>query len=291
MNHPPVTVLGLGAMGSALAAALLRGGHPTTVWNRTAGRADPLVAGGAVAAPTAAAAAAASPLVLLSVTDYDASEAVLDAIGAAAGGCALLNLSTGTPDEARAMATRAAKVGLDYLDGVIQAGPSQIGTPAATMFYAGAERTFAEHAATLAELGTPTHVGTDLGQACRWDLALLGLWYETEAAYLNALALVGAPDTDPETFVPFVRRQLGYVVDALPDVAKEIREGRYPVGPATLTEHARVLDQLVRVRRAEGLDTSHAAFLRDSVQRLVARGGGGDGFTRLIEEVADAARR
>ncbi len=38
----PVTVLGLGAMGTALARAFLAAGHPTTVWNRTPGRSPEL---------------------------------------------------------------------------------------------------------------------------------------------------------------------------------------------------------------------------------------------------------
>lgn len=48
-----VSVLGLGAMGNALAAALVKAGHATTVWNRSAGKADNLVAQGAQAAATA----------------------------------------------------------------------------------------------------------------------------------------------------------------------------------------------------------------------------------------------
>ncbi|MER6901101.1 NAD(P)-binding domain-containing protein, partial [Amycolatopsis sp. NPDC000740] len=42
----PVTVVGLGSMGRALAGAFLAAGHPTTVWNRTPDKAAPLVAGG-----------------------------------------------------------------------------------------------------------------------------------------------------------------------------------------------------------------------------------------------------
>src|ERR1044072_8092422 len=56
-DHPaPVTVLGLGPMGQALAGAFLAQGHPTTVWNRTAARAGGLVARGATRADTGAAA-------------------------------------------------------------------------------------------------------------------------------------------------------------------------------------------------------------------------------------------
>lgn len=36
-----VSVIGLGAMGSALAGALLRDGHRITVWNRTTAKAEP----------------------------------------------------------------------------------------------------------------------------------------------------------------------------------------------------------------------------------------------------------
>ena len=53
-----ITVIGLGNMGSALARRFLAGGHPTTVWNRTAAKADPLRAAGATVAPNAASAIA-----------------------------------------------------------------------------------------------------------------------------------------------------------------------------------------------------------------------------------------
>ncbi|MEV4184161.1 NAD(P)-binding domain-containing protein, partial [Streptosporangium canum] len=47
MNTKSVTVIGLGPMGQAMADAYLDGGYEVTVWNRTAGRADRLVARGA----------------------------------------------------------------------------------------------------------------------------------------------------------------------------------------------------------------------------------------------------
>ena len=42
-ENTAVTVLGMGEMGRALAAALVAGGHPTTVWNRSPNRAAPAV--------------------------------------------------------------------------------------------------------------------------------------------------------------------------------------------------------------------------------------------------------
>ncbi len=94
----PVTVIGLGAMGSALAAAFMAAGHPTTVWNRTAARAVPLVAGGAAHPATVAEAVAASPPVVTCPTTF---EDTVEALGPAAGalrGRDLVTLNSGSPE-------------------------------------------------------------------------------------------------------------------------------------------------------------------------------------------------
>ena len=57
-----ITIVGLGAMGSALAGAFLGAGHATTVWNRTSSKMDPLLALGANGAASISAAVEAAPL-------------------------------------------------------------------------------------------------------------------------------------------------------------------------------------------------------------------------------------
>lgn len=61
VEKQPLTLLGLGAMGTALARAWLAAGHPLTVWNRSPERARPLAAEGASVAGTVAEAVAAKP--------------------------------------------------------------------------------------------------------------------------------------------------------------------------------------------------------------------------------------
>ena len=46
-----ISVIGLGAMGSALARALVKAGHGVTVWNRSRQKMEPLVGLGAVVKP------------------------------------------------------------------------------------------------------------------------------------------------------------------------------------------------------------------------------------------------
>ena len=72
-----VAVVGLGAMGGGMAAALLRAGHPVVVYNRTPEKAEKLGRAGAVVADSPVKAARDADVVLLSLADEDAVEEVL----------------------------------------------------------------------------------------------------------------------------------------------------------------------------------------------------------------------
>ncbi|MEL6468637.1 MAG: NAD(P)-dependent oxidoreductase [Cyanobacteria bacterium J06623_4] len=71
-----VAILGLGAMGSRIAANLLAAGFPLTVWNRSPNPTKPLAAKGATVATTPKQAAAQADIVISLVTDNTASKAV-----------------------------------------------------------------------------------------------------------------------------------------------------------------------------------------------------------------------
>src|SRR3984957_9640036 len=72
-----VGLIGLGLMGKPIGMNLLKAGFPLTVWNRTAWRADELVAAGANLAPSPRELGANSEIVLSIVSDPAALEEVL----------------------------------------------------------------------------------------------------------------------------------------------------------------------------------------------------------------------
>lgn len=81
-----IAFLGLGAMGSRMAARLLAAGHELTVWNRNAAATAPLAAQGARVAPTPRAAAAGQEIVIAMLRDDEAATEVwLGAEGALQG--------------------------------------------------------------------------------------------------------------------------------------------------------------------------------------------------------------
>jgi len=77
-----IAYLGLGTMGSGMVSNLLKAGHSVTVWNRSPGRADELVAAGATEAASIAEAVAGKEFVMSCLAD---DAAVRDVVLGAAG--------------------------------------------------------------------------------------------------------------------------------------------------------------------------------------------------------------
>ena len=104
--------VGLGTMGASMAANLLRAGAPLTVWNRTPGRAGPLLEMGAQAAESAAAVATRSDISVVCVSDTPDVEAVLFGPGGivegAARGSLVIDCSTISPAATRDFGRRLA---------------------------------------------------------------------------------------------------------------------------------------------------------------------------------------
>jgi 3-hydroxyisobutyrate dehydrogenase-like beta-hydroxyacid dehydrogenase len=150
-----VSVIGLGDMGSALARAFLAKGHSVTVWNRTAEKAAPLVHAGARHATSVAEATETSAVTVVCVLDYDVGTSLLDSrtVPERLKGKTLVQLTTGTPKQARAMESWAMQHGISYLDGAIMSYPSGVGTPECTILYAGPSAIFEAHKDLLNSLG------------------------------------------------------------------------------------------------------------------------------------------
>ena len=97
-----VSIIGLGAMGSALAEALLKSGLSVTVWNRSPAKAEAFVTQGAVAAASVKEAVEASKLAIACLLVYDTVYEALEPAKDALAGRTLVNLTNGTPAQARA---------------------------------------------------------------------------------------------------------------------------------------------------------------------------------------------
>ncbi|MFF4387090.1 NAD(P)-dependent oxidoreductase [Streptomyces sp. NPDC001552] len=204
-----LSLLGLGDMGTALARTWLAAGHSLTVWNRTPAKAGALATEGASVATTAADAVAASALVVVCLLDDASVGATLDGIDLT--GKDLVNLTTGTPAEARARAAWAQQRGARYLDGGIMATPTMIGVPEAGgyVFYSGSRALFDSRRAALEVPTGSRFVGEDPGHAALHDVALLSAMWGMFAGISHAYALIEGEDIAPKDLAPLLSEWLG----------------------------------------------------------------------------------
>lgn len=118
--------IGLGIMGQGMARNLLKAGFTLTVWNRTAGRMEPIVSAGATAAESPAAVAAASDVVITCVSDTpDVEEVILGTDGVIHGvrhGMLVVDMSTISPQATKEIAARLREKGVHMLDAPISGG-------------------------------------------------------------------------------------------------------------------------------------------------------------------------
>ncbi|MGK8520469.1 NAD(P)-dependent oxidoreductase [Nocardia asteroides] len=289
-SRTPVSVLGLGRMGATIAEIFLRNGHPTTVWNRSAGKGTELEERGAIRAASAAEAVAAGELVVFALADTASAAGLLGATSGDFGGRTVLNVATGRPDEARDLAAAIGARGGQFLDAGVLGVPQTLGTPDAVLMYSGSPVARAEHGATIAELGDARYLGADAGLAGLHDMAVLAGMYGMFAGFFQSVAMVGSENFTAGEFTDgFLVPWLRSLLDMLPVLAAEIDSRQYPVNFSDLSVNQAGLANIRVASRDQGVATD----LLDPLQRLfdaeVERGHGAASFTRAVAGLLDRA--
>jgi 3-hydroxyisobutyrate dehydrogenase-like beta-hydroxyacid dehydrogenase len=156
-----VGLIGLGHMGTAVAERLLEAGFPLLVYNRTAEKAAPVAERGAAVAGSAEDLAGRVDVVLTSLADDDALEAVAGHIVAAARpGTVFVDLSTVSPAVSARVAALAQAASVDYLRAPVSGNPSVVRAGNLSFIVSGAADTLVRVDPVLRAIGpTVHHVG------------------------------------------------------------------------------------------------------------------------------------
>jgi 3-hydroxyisobutyrate dehydrogenase-like beta-hydroxyacid dehydrogenase len=269
-----VTVLGLGNMGGALVRAFTDAGDDVTGWSRSR------------SAMTAAEAWARSDLIVACVSDYDATREVLTSPGMSTAlvGKTLVQLASGSPADARAMAEWARGAAVRYLDGAIATYPARIGHAPTIIFYAGDRNAYEIHSATLVTLGgQSTFVGDDPGMAAAADLAWLSFLYGSMLGMLQGAAFLEAERVNPSVVFDAVA---SFNVEIAAEAAYArglIRRGEYGGNQATLDVHLAAIEHIVAAAGESGVDSGLVQLVRDLTARAVADGHGDEEIAALFE--------
>jgi 3-hydroxyisobutyrate dehydrogenase-like beta-hydroxyacid dehydrogenase len=279
-----VTVLGLGAMGTALAGAFLAAGRPVTVWNRSPGKAGELVARGAVEAGTVDGAVRASRLVVVCLWDHRSVLQTLEPVAGALAGGTVVNLTNGTPGQGRELAGWAQRQDAAFLDGGIMAVPPMIGGSGAFVLYSGPQEVFDAHRDALDALGESMWVGSDPGLAALHDLALLSAMYGAVMGQLHAFAMIRSAGLPTTAFAPLLRRWLDATGGVPEQAAARIEARDHTTGVVSnLAMQAAAYHNFFDAAHEQGVSPELIAPLYPLMQRRLVEGGGAEDLTGLVE--------
>lgn len=278
-----LTVIGLGPMGQAMVNVFLDKGHQVTVWNRTASRADALVARGAVLAKSAEEAVKANELVILSLTDYDVMYTVLESAAEALSGRVFVNLSSDTPEKTRAGSRWITERGGTHITGGVTVPPSGIGKSESKTFYSGPRAAFEQHKSTLEVLTSTDFRGEEAGLAALMYQIGMAMFWPSMLSYWQAIALADANGlkaadilshaNDTMTAMPGF---LGFYTDRIDAGNHEGDVDRLAMGLASV-EHVK------HTLADAGVDTSFQDAVVELFRRGMAAGHESDSFSSVVE--------
>jgi 3-hydroxyisobutyrate dehydrogenase-like beta-hydroxyacid dehydrogenase len=170
-----VAILGTGLMGTAIAELYLAEGYEVTVWNRTLGKSDELAKRGAKVSPSIADLLDENQLIFASLVNHKVLTDLLTENKKFLRGRDIINLITGTPDEAQSANTLVQENGGCYLDGAIGGYPCDIGEDRTIIHYAGPSALWEKYHAVLLKAGGASRwVGEYVGSANILDTAMAG---------------------------------------------------------------------------------------------------------------------
>ncbi|TQL98442.1 3-hydroxyisobutyrate dehydrogenase-like beta-hydroxyacid dehydrogenase [Actinoallomurus bryophytorum] len=283
-----LTVLGLGPMGRAFAAAAVAAGRSTVIWNRTPDKAHTLVAQGATLAPTAADAVRQASLVICCVMNYDVLQAIVGDV-ADWSATTLVNLTSGHSDEARAMAVWAGEREIPYLEGAILTPAPTIGTPSASILYCGPEPVFTRSRTTL-ETFSPSgiYLGDDYGTAAAYEMALLDLFAMTIGGLAHSFAMATTEGITPTAFARFAKGIGNLLPDMIDGFAGQLLEGRFPGNTSSIASAGSAITHVAEASEARGMDTGPLHAVQAIIDRAITAGHGHDGYPRLAQILTPA---
>jgi 3-hydroxyisobutyrate dehydrogenase-like beta-hydroxyacid dehydrogenase len=289
-----VGFLGLGIMGSRMAANIARAGFPLAVWTHTPGKAERWAsAHGATAHATPAEVARTSDVVVSMVVDGEQVAAILlgehGVLEAAHPGLLCIDMSTIAPVDARRIGAALRERDVHMLDAPVTGSSPRAEAGTLTIMAGGEEEDFARSRPLLETMGELiVHVG-ELGQGEMLKLINNALGAANAAALAEALLLARATDIDLDAFVEVVATGSGASAQ-LELKAKPMREHDY----TTLFKAAHLLKDVrlcLEEAQGAGVPFPAAAHARDLLSATIGRGHGDEDYAAMIEAAEGLAGR
>ncbi len=188
-----IAILGTGLMGAALAEGLLKAGHDIVVYNRTAAKAQALVAFGAIAVSTVAEALMQTDAAIAVLPDADSLRALLltDDTRASLRGRRVLNASTTKPEQIVQIASEVAENAGHLSEVSIMVGPDALRDRQAEFILGAPSEDVAFWSEILQSIASRVDLAGGIGDASKAETPILlaSMFGVVTAAYAAAAAI------------------------------------------------------------------------------------------------------
>jgi 3-hydroxyisobutyrate dehydrogenase-like beta-hydroxyacid dehydrogenase len=294
-----VGFLGLGIMGSRMAANIAKAGYELTVWTHTEGKAQRWAEErSAIAVATPAEVAAASDVVVSMVVDGAQVESVLCgeagvAEGAAgrdrAGSLLCVDMSTIAPTDTRRIAERLEEHQIRMMDAPVTGSSPRAEAGTLTIMAGGEPEDFERVKPLLESMGELiVHVG-ELGQGEMLKLINNSLGAANAAAVAEALLLADATGVDLDALVAVTQSGSGA------SAQMQMKSGSmraHDYSTLFKTEHLlKDVRLCLEEAQAVGVPFPAAAHARDLLAATMGRGHGAEDYAAMIEAAEGLAGR
>jgi 3-hydroxyisobutyrate dehydrogenase-like beta-hydroxyacid dehydrogenase len=220
------------------------------------------------------------------VYDYRAVDAILGAEGVAAAmdGRLLVQLTTGSPQDARDAEAWAHRQGATYLEGAIQAAPDQMGQPDTPILMSGAQQVFRAAEPLLGVLGGGiVYLGEKASAAAAMDLATLSTIYGTMLGFLHGARVAEHEGFDVAEYGRIVAGIMPTFAGFLQHEGSVIQSGDFAISQSPMRISVEATQRILQTAQQAGINTEFPAFAAGLFRRADAAGLGGEELAALIK--------
>ncbi len=287
-----VSMIGLGAMGSALAKAFVATDLGVTVWNRSSDKCDAMVSEGAAVADSMSEAVDRSEVIVVCVRGYDVANDLFrqEDIAALLAGKIVVQLGNGVPAEVSDTADWFSEHGAAYVDGSIMTFPEAVGSAECQVLVSGDPAAFERCRPLFDAIGGDIRfLGADPVASAVINSSALAFVYLTAHAFISAAALCDAADAPLDLLADVVGNFTTQMPAMFGEYVDMIGSGTYDSTTLRLASGAQNLSSIAEFGRDRGVDIGFV----DAALRVFdesASAGHGVNLASIFETLRTAAR-
>ncbi|MGI5467133.1 NAD(P)-dependent oxidoreductase [Streptomyces sp. CA-132043] len=268
-----VLVIGCGLMGSALARTLAGRGYSVAAWNRSPERALALAETGVSPVDSLAEAVPAARICIACTNNYESARSALRSV-TDWDTTTLVNLGSGSADEAEEMARWAGERGAAYLDGFIGSYPKDIGSPHGMVGVSGPAALWEEHRDVFMSLGGASqHISDGVRGAGVLEGSMVGTFFIAAlSAYVEAATYAIGQGLSPTALASTAKQVISLLEAVTPETATAIAQDSHETDQATVRTFAEGARNTLKTMRAAGYSARVIGAVVENLERAERSG-------------------